>query len=338
MNIDEKCAPEASRPPVCRYGPIGMDLDEDLFIPIIMSILQYRVVDLVEQGQVRTIHGQERRAGTPTDTLGSWRRQQLFRQAAEMAGRPGLWEEEPDHCNIISELKTNYKMMGRVALYYTLGYTDRLTNPTYSLGDSIIGGYAGGPEGTVLTRIASTILSRPVYLAKHSHNEIYDVRYLGSTGRDAIWANSISSQAVSRNSHILMGGTGTTPSAGTCTKMLLQEIAISAMKDAANGNSISLGMRSRAGRYPNYATGLEMKFAAEVCKSSAGMRREDANEIAKKLLLEYESKLKDPPAGKSFLECSNIKTLEPSAEWLRIYREVWKDLEDMGLRPLFPYK
>ena len=37
---------EDKAPPICRYGPMGIDLDEDLFIPIELSTLQYRVIDL----------------------------------------------------------------------------------------------------------------------------------------------------------------------------------------------------------------------------------------------------------------------------------------------------
>ncbi len=327
---------EDKRPPVCWYGPVGMDLDEELYIPVLRSILQYRVIDQVEHGQVRTIHGRERKAGTPTDILGGQRRLELHRQACDLAGRPGLWYDEPEHPNIISELKTDYKTLERVAWHYRQGYTDRLVDCPYTLAHSIIGGYAGGPEGAALVRTASSILVRPLYLIKFSHNEVFDVRYLGSTGREASWANSISSQAVARNSQILTMGAGTTPSAGTCTKMLLQEIAVSAIKDAVNGNSTTFGLRSRAGRYKNYTTGLEMKFGAEVAKSATGMKREAANELTRKLVLEYEGKLKDPPAGKDFTGCFDAKTLQPSKEWLDIYREMWRDLEKLGLHSKFP--
>ncbi len=326
---------EDKRPPVCWYGPVGMDIDEELYIPVLRSILQYRVVDQVEHGQVRTIFGRERKAGTPTDVLGGQRRLALHRQACELAGRPGLWYDEPEHPNIISELKTDYKTLERVAWHYRHGYTDRLVDAPYTLAHSIIGGYAGGPEGAALIRTASSILVRPLYSIKFSHNEVFDVRYLGSTGREASWANSISSQAVARNSQILTMGAGTTPSAGTCTKMLLQEIAVSAIKDAVNGNSTTFGLRSRAGRYKNYTTGLEMKFGAEVAKSATGMKRQEANEIAKSLVREYESKLKDPPAGKDFTGCFDVETLQPSAEWLGIYQETWRDLESLGLRSKF---
>ncbi len=322
---------EDRRPPVCRYGPMGIDLEEDLFIPIEMSILQYKVIDMLEQGQVRTICGRERRAGTPTDILGSARRLQLHREATELAGRPGLWWDEPEHCNIISELKTSYDILGRVTWQWRHGITDLLTNVPRSIGHSTIGGYAGGTEGAVVSCIAAAILARLAYLAKISNNEILDVRYLGDTSPESLWANSVLSQAISRNSMILHSGTGTVQAAGPCTEMLLQEVAISAMKDAVNGNSEATGVRPSGGRYINHASALESKFAAEVAKSATGMKRADANEIAKKLLARYESKLKNPPKGKSFLECFDLKTLAPSEEWLKIYHQVWKDIEDLGV-------
>jgi hypothetical protein len=57
-------------------------------------------------------------------------------------------------------------------------------------------------------------------------------------------------------------------------------------------------------------------FAGELCKKMLpGMKRPDANEVVKKLVGTYEDKLKEPPAGKKFEECTNIRTLQPTEEW-----------------------
>ena len=92
-----------------------------------------------------------------------------------------------------------------------------------------------------------------------------------------------------------------------------------------------MGTRPTGCKYPNYGSGLENRFCAEVLKSAAGMSRSDANEIVKALVPKYEDKLKYPPKGKSFTECTDLKTLRPTAEWQGIYEKVWKELEDLGL-------
>jgi len=118
---------------------------------------------------------------------------------------------------------------------------------------------------------------------------------------------------------------------GPCTDMLLYETAAFAITDIVSGAAAGFGTRPTGCRYPNYGSGLENKFCAEVCKSAAGLKRSDANEIVKALLPKYEEKLRYPPKGKSFTECFDLKTLKPTKEWLGVYEKVWKELEDLGL-------
>lgn len=113
--------------------------------------------------------------------------------------------------------------------------------------------------------------------------------------------------------------------------MLLYESAVGMMNLSVSGISFSIGPRSAGGRYADYVSPLECKFNAEVLKSSAGMKRSDANEIAKVLIPKYEEKLVNPPKGKSFTQCYDLKTLKPTEEWLNIYNTVKKELIDLGI-------
>jgi methylamine--corrinoid protein Co-methyltransferase len=113
--------------------------------------------------------------------------------------------------------------------------------------------------------------------------------------------------------------------------MILYEAAVGAINNAVDGSAFGCGTRSAGGRYPDYATGLENKFSAEVTKSSIGIKRSEANEIVKKLIAQYEDKLSDPELGKSFSECFDAKTLKPSEEWLNKYNKVWKEITDLGI-------
>ena len=76
---------------------------------------------------------------------------------------------------------------------------------------------------------------------------------------------------------------------------------------------------------------MEIKFAGEVFKQCAGMGRDQANDIANKLLPRYESQLGQPPMGKSFAECYDVQNLEPSHEWQTIYDKVKDEVIRAGM-------
>lgn len=135
-----------------------------------------------------------------------------------------------------------------------------------------------------------------------------------------------------RNTHYL-GCDTNNPVSGPCTEMILYEIGVNSINNAVDGNSWMIGIRSGGGRYPNNSTGLENKFAAEVVRaiSHSGMKREDANEIVKKIIPKYEEKLTQPDRGKTFPGCFDVKTLTPTKEWSDIYEKVWKEFEDLGV-------
>jgi methylamine--corrinoid protein Co-methyltransferase len=61
------------------------------------------------------------------------------------------------------------------------------------------------------------------------------------------------------------------------------------------------------------------------------MSRDQANEIVKKLLAIYQDDLATKPIGKPFQEVYDLKTLQPTPEWLGIYHEVKDELVKMGL-------
>ena len=102
------------------------------------------------------------------------------------------------------------------------------------------------------------------------------------------------------------------------------------------GGLLQVGPRSAGGKYFNYISPLECKFNAEIFKKSAGMKRSDVNEIVKQIIPKYEDKLRNPPKGKSFTECYDIKTLKPTQEWLDIYLKVKKEAIDLGIPLDYP--
>lgn len=334
-------------------GPFGHPVSEDLYVPITQSAIQYRVIDAVMPPSLETVYNRPLKSGTPYETIAGKLEAILEREAARRAQRPGIpilggstspteygsfggygvpgGADPQTEFNVvlpIAELKTDFALLHKVAHYLNCGSFIR------SGYWSMIGGYPGPPEGAAITAVAAAILQVPVHQAKTVDIGSFDIRYLGNCGRDAVWSGSVEWQAVSRNTHLLLAGV-INPVAGPCTDMLLYEGAVNAINCAVSGCSLAVGVRSGGGKYRDYVSGLESKFTAEVCKSACGLSRADGNEIVKELIPKYEGKLMNPPKGKSFTECFDLTTLQPTEEWQDIYDRVWMELEDFGFQNQF---
>lgn len=340
--------PEDPTPPTPFFGPLGMTIDEDVWIPLHQSTAQYRVIDGLVPGSLGTIYGIEIAARTPIETLAGMYEAVLTKEAVRRAGRPNMAltgvETSPSEyghfggygvpggygttdVNIVlavSELKTHYTLLHKVAHILNLGA------PIYSGHRSMIGGFPGPPEGAAVVAVAAAILLMLVHQATMPGGSTFDTRYCCNTSREAVWADSVSGQAQSR--HITRPLEGVfSPLAGPCTEMLLYESAAIGLSVVVSGRSLLWGVRSAGGAHKNHSTGLENKFAAEVAKAAAGMKRSEANEIVKKILPKYETKLRNAPPGKSFLECYDPVKMRPSREWAEIYNSVRKEITDWGI-------
>lgn len=346
----KKRVPEDRAIPGTCFAAMGIQVSNDIFVPLVQSIAQYRVIDWLSFSIPENIYGREIRAGTPYETLAGKIELMMLREAMRRAGRPNMplngvgtsateygqlgafgIKDGPDIGVVlpITELKTSYALLHKTA-------HDVVNHEGIDVGChwSMIGGYVGPAEGAAVTAIAATLLIRAVHLLTICSGDVMDIRYLGNTGRDAVWAKSIAQQAQNRNVRIMTRGF-ISQLFGPCTPELLYETAVVAITDVVSGVSYEVGTRPTGCKYPNYASGLENKFAAEVSKSSAGVKRKDANEIVKALLPKYEDRLQRPDIGKSFIECFDLRTLKPTEEWRGIYDRVWEELADLGFKKLY---
>jgi methylamine--corrinoid protein Co-methyltransferase len=342
--------PEDNHPPVADGSALGMSISEQYFVPLCMAIAQYRVIDMILAPTLDVINGHEIRARTPYETIMGMYEARYVKEALSRIGRPGLPLHgvegaateygyfggflsggfEPDRTlgiALVPEPVTlSYQILHRATVNHLIG------SPLQAGHVSSIGGYFGSPEGVVVGTVAAQILQAAAMFPTAIESTVVDARYFGNTGREALWATSTSMQARTTGNKIMNLGI-TSQVSGPCTSMLLQETATIAIADSVSGAAIEIGTRPAACRYRDYGSALENKFFAEVLKSSAThLKLSDANEIVKALLPKYETNLRDPPKGKSFSECTNLKTLRPSDEWMQIYDGVWKELEDLGLQ------
>jgi methylamine--corrinoid protein Co-methyltransferase len=78
---------------------------------------------------------------------------------------------------------------------------------------------------------------------------------------------------------------------------------------------------------------MEARIGSETAHLIAkqGITRKKANEIVKKILGEYESKIPEAPKGKRFDECYDLKTVRPTQEYLDVYDRCKEKLTGFGL-------
>ncbi|MFC1955152.1 monomethylamine:corrinoid methyltransferase [Chloroflexota bacterium] len=331
-------------------APTAVVVDEQLFTKYVEAMVQSREIDLLEGPTLTTVYGRKALSRTPFESLVGWYEAMLSKEALNRAGRSGMCkigilsspteyghltgfgtagglDPEKDLSLVLSpgELTNSYEVYHKVIQSNACGGRVIINYGT------MIGGYPGPIEGTVLCYIANALLTFAVNPVIHAAGvEVTDLRYLGGCGREGVWVHSAALQALSRNSHHLIwsmmsqvGGPG--------TDHLLYEDAVIYLMYSVSGGSGSFTTRSTGVKYPEYLTPLECKFSCEMLHKSAGMTREKANEIVKVLIPKYENNLRTPPKGKSFRELYNLDTLKPNKEYLDLYLKIKKELIDLGV-------
>jgi methylamine--corrinoid protein Co-methyltransferase len=197
---------------------------------------------------------------------------------------------------------------------------------------SMIGGMGGPPEGAALCTMASALLSYAVLENKVGGGQLFDARVRASVNREGLWALSVATQGLSRNTHLLIDpGSSQVSACGTDT--LLYEIAAGFSMLACSGASLTQGPRPAYGMYVNHITPLECRFQAEVTHAASPMAPKAVNGIVKELLTYYEPTLLEPDHSniRSFADLYDLDTLKPVKEWEEAYRKVRQDVIDLGV-------
>ncbi len=337
-----------SRKPYCLFSP-DITCDEDLFVPMSMAYLQEPLADGVCAPILDEIEGMPIRSGYPTEVKGSVAHAMMFREAARRVGRPGIFLKsvgtaESDAAQIaasnpewgerltdgrfvasVTELKVNNSLLNKMVHFHTYGcFIGALTGP-------IMGGYAGGPEGTAIIGIAYHLQGLLVNQAHFQNYFPFHLKHTCNTMRELLWVISTTYQALSRNSNLISMSNGFT-AAGPCTSMVLKEAATHGLVSVISGANL-WEIAVAKNKYKNYATPMEAKMAAEVGCGAAKQQysREDANEITLALLKTYEKNIPNAPLGKNFRECYDIRKVKPSTEYLDLYKSTRKELMDLGV-------
>lgn len=342
---------EDSKPPFCNFSLVGTPYPEDQFLQAAMSVAKERLADTFSAGSLlNTLGGVEIRSGSPMEVEAAiWdvgkRREAACRvgypgkglytqvssaeraDAMIAAARPefGALDRDGVLLGAIAEMKVDYDRMKKVP------FLNRTSYPIGGLLGPLMGGYAGGPEGTAMVLVAHTFLSRLVFNSEYTVHFPIDIRETCNTSRNMLWLCSVVHQALSRNSKLLHF-LSNFPTAGPCTDMVCYELIAGGITCTVSGTNLSPAATTR-NKYPERATGMEGRICAEAGHATAlsGMSRKEANILVKKLLDKYEDAIPTAPLGKKLCECYDMQRVIPTAEYLDLYAGIKKEVGALGL-------
>jgi methylamine--corrinoid protein Co-methyltransferase len=323
------------------------------FVQLYKSIAQERIIDGIYYGPPpRSIEGRKWIIGSPLDCHAAMSAVAWMREALRSVGRPGLHLLDAcpsalgtiSACNpenglrrtdaltlpTVSELKVNFEMLNKVA--YSLDY-GCLRSPFWT---SIVGGFAGGPEGCALINVAAALNALMVYQvggAGYIMNSSILQNPPVNTARQTIWVRNLSMQALVRNTNLICGGGGLT-SAGPGTEQQLWEIAALGIHTSCVGGHIFHGARKAVLVKPNQGTGMEPRWEGEAARAGASLSRGEANELIDFILRKYEDKIipGKAPEGYTFQDLYDYESVTVKPEYFGLYSKVKKELEDKGLK------
>jgi len=78
------------RKPIIQGGPTGSPISEEIFMPVHMSYALEKEVDTIVDGVMTSVRGKPPVPGSPYEVLAAKTETRLIKQAAAMAGRPGM--------------------------------------------------------------------------------------------------------------------------------------------------------------------------------------------------------------------------------------------------------
>ena len=342
--------PESKELPWCFIGACGAPVSsEEVFLNIMQGYGMIALADAITTPELTIIDGVPIRGNSPLEIYGSIRNAILAREALRRVGRPGLpimnalataasdtaliaalhpmYGLRPSDGYLVAtlaELKTTFELMNKACVLTSLGAR------IGTLAGCVMGGYAGGPEGTALTVAAHHVHGTLVNQATYHLNHPAHMKYISNSGPEMLWLISMYAQAVARNTHLLSLNLNYT-AAGPATEMALYETAAQVITAVVSGVSIESPSIAKA-THVDYLSTVEPEFAAEVAHAAAGMKRTDANEIVKTLTKKYVDKIPNPPLGKRYQDNFDLKTGRPSREHLDMYKKAKNELEDLGLK------
>ncbi len=342
---------EDPRPPTCTFSGLGVPVSEEVFPKVCQAIAAEPLADsFCGVSLHKTFRGIPIKSGHPIEVAAAMWDVTTRRQAARLAGRPGLGlycfvscaessaaiiaaahpkfgalERDATQNGAIAELKIDYARLNKVAWQRESGFG------IGGLYGCLMGGYAGGPEGTMIVQIAHFFLGLLAFQCEYHIPFPVDIHQVCNTTAPMLWLTSVYSQAIARNTKLLNIST-TMAAAGPSTEMLFYEMAAGALVSTVSGANIVQGGIARD-KYPERVSTLELRLGAETAHAVAkmGMTRAQANTVVKRLLAKYEDDVPEAPIGKTFSELYDLQRVKPLDEYMDVYQRMKAEIADLGI-------
>jgi hypothetical protein len=336
--------------PVVFFSAVGTPFPEEDFVKVCQSYAQEPLADTYSGPLITTYRGMPITSGSPVEVeAGIWNVVKL-REAARFAGRPdipihnfmsvaertdatiagarpefGVKENDGLFTAAIAEMKVDFERLKRIAFQL---HTPYVIGGLYG---PLMGGYAGGPEATAVILVAHHFLGLVAFRAQRHNAFPININQVCNTTREMLWLVSVAGQALARNSRVVTAANAFMAS-GPCTKMILYELSAHSIAATVSGWHLNPAAVAR-NRHPSHASGMEPRIHAEVghVVARAGITRKEASKMVGRLLELYEKDIANAPIGKSFRECYDINTVKPTDEYLRLWEDGKKKLEELGL-------
>lgn len=323
--------------------------DEEIMFKIYKACALDLCVDGIWGGLLLKIDGKyDVIAGTPSEIYQYRKTVEILRKAIKAAGRPGMvtinnaptsaatiamYDEEvglrrSDYIITtgMSELKVTYDDLNRSAYGLAHGV------PIHGAHNAVIGGFSGNPEGAAICAVAGVFQLVMVHKADILRCGVVDYRLKSRQSRSQIWAAGTATQAISRNTKLIVEGSiGDHPAAGPGTKQYFYESAAGHIVSTIMGGHSTDGTRKfNVGNTPNFGTPLESRWMGEICKGAISMDLERADRIVKHLITAYEDHLENAPEGQPFEKLYDHEKMTPLNHYKDLYHDVKKELIKLG--------
>jgi methylamine--corrinoid protein Co-methyltransferase len=294
--------------------------------------------------------GVEPKAGTPSEIYAGLGELELLREVARRTGKPvDQWvilatttsvgaviaaihaggipaSNTQIAIHLLPELKMDWSRL-RLALY-----AEEAGIVPWTSGFSVMGMFARGPADAAVGGVAS-VLGQLAY----GHGTIGMAGAMSTTGdivtREMMWAANAEARAVERHIGMPIGGF-VQSKAGLGTEMALYEKAALVIVEVGFGSAWIWGCGCRNGVGLNVTAGLESRLVAETALAVTGMSREACAELFYKILATFEGQMGSAPQGKTFAECYDVQKVQPTEEYLAVYKRAKAELAKLGV----PYK
>jgi len=341
--------PDDKTVPWLHVGSGIVTTTEEMFTNKVEAYASIPEVQSISIPALDSIRGIPVAAGSPVELYAAIRGVKIGRDALIRAGRPGLpicnlvstaasavttiaasapqFGLRPTDgwlCGTVAENKLEYGTMNKIA--YLLNWGGNVGAETAP----ILGGYCGGPAGTAIASTAYMMIGLLALKGSYQLHFPVHFKYGCSTTRDVLWVVSVSCQAASRNIPMPVIWLGYM-AGGPNTKMYFYESAAWLLAATASGApSVQTPHSAKAVKIDGF-TPMECRFGVDMAKAAAKNDRGQANELVKKLLEKYESRIDKAPAGDRYQDCYNVTTGRPSEGYLRLVGEVKEELAGMGI-------